>query len=70
MTGMERNGDLVRLASFAPLMMNFNHKPVDGANVLVFYDNHRQACTQLLQASQWMSNELNAHVPLFMAVRC
>ena len=43
MTGMENNADLVRMASFAPLMMNINHLPIDGANVLVFYDTHRYA---------------------------
>lgn len=57
MTGMERNADVVRMASYAPLFANVNNRQWN-PNAIVF-DNHRSYGTP----SYWVQWLFGNHVP-------
>lgn len=57
MTGMERNGDLVRMASYAPLLVNVN-RPNWNPNAIVF-DSSRSFGTP----SYWVQSLFSEHRP-------
>jgi alpha-L-arabinofuranosidase len=60
LTGIERNGDVVDMASYAPLLSNIDY--VDWAPDMIWYDNHRTVKSASYEVQQLFSTHAGDQV--------